>query len=284
MKALLWHYGSETVFELSVVVGVVEKDNFAETKRKLIEYFRPQCNEEYDIFKFRQAEKMDAETLDQYNERLQQLATHCNWHEKDREVKSQSIQRCAMSKVHDKGLSEPTITLQRLLTIGRMLEASLQQSSKLMGNCSSSVPTKDGGGRRNSAHGGFGVAQKMAPHTYRNPPRIHFPPDRKDNRPVVSSSQQRYRRHKRAALACSGDDRRMCKAWNRTCYNCQKVNRFANVCKANNQQRHLVQNYTHSQSSDKLCIGFYRPAIVRENPHVGLYPALPHFCENVPHF
>ena len=69
-----------------------------------------------------------------------------------------------------------------------------------MGNCSSSVPTpvhtidisKDGGGgERNSACGGFGVAQQMTPHRYRNPPRIYFPSDRprtphKDNRPVVS--------------------------------------------------------------------------------------------------
>ena len=94
---------------------------------------------------------MAAETLDQYNARLQQLSKHCNFHDKDREVKSQIIQRCAMSKVRDKGLSEPTITLQRLLTFGRTLEATLQQS-KIMGNCSVSVPTpvhavsKDGGG------------------------------------------------------------------------------------------------------------------------------------------
>ena len=101
-----------------------------------------------------------------------------------------------MSKVRDKGLSEPTITLQMLLTLGRTLEATLQQS-KIMENCSSSVPTpvhsvsKDGGGGRpNSACGGFGVAQQMAQHTCRNPPRKHFLPDRqgapsKDNRPIV---------------------------------------------------------------------------------------------------
>ena len=140
IKAMLLHCAGEDVFELSDVVGVVENDNLAETKRKLTEYFRPQCNEEYDIFKFRQAEQMAAETLDQYNARLQQLSTHCNFHDKDREVKSQIIQRCAMSKVRDKGLSEPTITLQRLLTFGRTLEATLQQS-KIMGNCSASVPT-----------------------------------------------------------------------------------------------------------------------------------------------
>ena len=83
---------------------------------------------------------MAAETQDQYNTRLQQLPKHCNFHEKDRKVKSQIIQRCAMSKVRDKGLSESTITLQRLLTFGRTLEATLQQS-KSMGNCSSPVPT-----------------------------------------------------------------------------------------------------------------------------------------------
>ena len=33
-----------------------------------------------------------------------------------------------------------------------------------------------------------------------------------------------------------------------------------------------------------VTIGVNRPAIVREIPHVGLFPAFPHFCENVPHF
>ena len=31
-------------------------------------------------------------------------------------------------------------------------------------------------------------------------------------------------------------------------------------------------------------IGVNRPAIVRKIPHFGLFPAFPHFCENVPHF
>ena len=33
-----------------------------------------------------------------------------------------------------------------------------------------------------------------------------------------------------------------------------------------------------------ICIGVNHPAIVREIPHFGLFPAFPHFCENVPHF
>ena len=61
-------------FENYIVAKNIQNDKrmkamFAETKRKLTEYFRPQCNEEYVIFKFRQADQMAAETLDQYNTR-----------------------------------------------------------------------------------------------------------------------------------------------------------------------------------------------------------------------
>ena len=35
MKAMLLHYAGEAVFELSDLTGVIENDNFAETKRKL---------------------------------------------------------------------------------------------------------------------------------------------------------------------------------------------------------------------------------------------------------
>ena len=35
---------------------------------------------------------------------------------------------------------------------------------------------------------------------------------------------------------------------------------------------------------EEASIGVNRPAIVREIPHFGFFPAFPHFCENVPHF
>ena len=71
---MLMHYAGEAVPQLLYnqlshppfcdyrvsPVGLTENDNFAETKRKLTEYFRPQCNEECEIFKFRQTEQMAA--------------------------------------------------------------------------------------------------------------------------------------------------------------------------------------------------------------------------------
>ena len=107
-------------------------------------------------------------------------------------MKLQIIRSCAISKVHDKGLSEPTITLQRLLTFGRTLKAMLQQS-KIMGNCSSSVPTpvhvlsKDGGGVMQLYMWRFRyIAQQIATHTDRNPPRKQFSPDSDATKIIVT--------------------------------------------------------------------------------------------------
>ena len=69
----------------------------------------------------------------------------------------------------------------------------------------------------------------------------------------------------------------MCKAWNRVCYKGQKLNHFANVCKANIQQTHLVENDTHSQSSDKLCDDTYTRGLY----HTSATHTIPPFICNV---
>ena len=58
----------------------------------------------------------------------------------------------------------------------------------------------------------------------------------------------------------------MCKTWNRVCYKCQKLNHFANVCKANIQQTtRLVENDTHSKSVDKLYDDTYTLGLYHTN-------------------
>ena len=46
--------------------------------------------------------------------------------------------------------------------------------------------------------------------------------------------------------------------------------------------KNVMENFR--SISNLSFIGVNRPAIVREIPHFGLVPALPHFCEDVPHF
>ena len=51
----------------------------------------------------------------------------------------------------------------------------------------------------------------------------------------------------------------------------------------NDMHRH-INDIKRSSSGAVIPIGVNRPAIVREIPHVGFFPAFPHFCKNVPHF
>lgn len=138
-KAMLLHYAGEAVFELSESVGVVDSDNYAETKDKLTAYFTPKRNEEYEVFVFRQSQQHTGETLDQFHARLQLLSKNCNFQDKSREIKSQIIQKCTMPKIREKGLSEATISLDRLLTYGRTLESTMHQSSVMGTNAASTT-------------------------------------------------------------------------------------------------------------------------------------------------
>ena len=118
IKAMMLHHACETVFELSEWVGVLDTDTYDVTREKLTAYFTPGArrNVEYEIFVFRQTQQLpDAgETLDQFHARLQQLSKNCNFANKDGEIRSQIIQKCAMTKRR--------ISTQRRTLLPRMRE------------------------------------------------------------------------------------------------------------------------------------------------------------------
>ena len=130
IKATMLHHAGETVFELSESVGVLDTDTYAVAREKLTAYFTPRRKTEYEIFVFRQTQQLlgGGETLDQFHARLLQLSKNCNFANRDGEIRSQIIQKCAMAKIRDKGLSEADIILEQLLRYGRTLESTIQQS------------------------------------------------------------------------------------------------------------------------------------------------------------
>ena len=101
-KAMLLHYAGEAVFNLSEAVGVIPTDTFDATKLKLTAYFTPRRNEEYEVFTFRQTQQKSGETIDEFHARLQQMSKNCNFQDKNREIKSQIIQKCSMPKFETK--------------------------------------------------------------------------------------------------------------------------------------------------------------------------------------
>ena len=94
----------------------------------LTAYFEPKTNIAYEEYLFRQAK---GESILSYYTRLKRLSETWEFQNVDREIKSQIILHCSSSKLSRKALSEPTITLQRLLDYGKTLELTSVQAESI---------------------------------------------------------------------------------------------------------------------------------------------------------
>ena len=99
----------------------------------LNKYFNPKSNSLYETYVFRQAKQVNNESLDHFVTRLRQLTQKCKFHDIDREILTQVIMNCASPRLRRQALCKgEDLTLQRLLEIGRSLEASEQQADALV--------------------------------------------------------------------------------------------------------------------------------------------------------
>ena len=70
-KALLLHYSGDDVFDTYQTLSDTGDENgYEETKAALTKYFKPQVNEEFEIFQFRQMKQLESETVDEFTTRL----------------------------------------------------------------------------------------------------------------------------------------------------------------------------------------------------------------------
>ncbi|XP_046855972.1 uncharacterized protein LOC124449073 [Xenia sp. Carnegie-2017] len=127
-KAMLLHYVSKEVnviFEtLEIDEPDREEDVFRKAEKALRNYFTPQKNIEFEVYKFRQAKQLPGENISAYYTRLKQLAKSCEFHEERREIKTQIIQNGLSSKLRRKALADPEITMEKLLQMGKTMEMS----------------------------------------------------------------------------------------------------------------------------------------------------------------
>ena len=78
-KALLLYLAGPRVREIfRQIPETGEEDAFNTALTKLNEYFEPQKNTLYEVYKFRQAAQGPQETLDQYHTRLRTLGATCD--------------------------------------------------------------------------------------------------------------------------------------------------------------------------------------------------------------
>ncbi|XP_013385929.1 uncharacterized protein K02A2.6-like [Lingula anatina] len=220
-KALLLHLAGEEVFELSETIGVVDDDDFTDTKQKLTQHFLPRRNVEYEVYVFRQATQLPSETLDAFCARLKTLSKHCEFQNATREIKSQIIQKCSEPKVREKGIRDSELTLENLLQYGRTLEATRSQSKIMSGECQEHE-------------------QEI------NMLRKHPKQDPVKQTPSHQQQQTKISQHSSSCPGCGGprhnNRSQQCPAWGKQCRHCNKDNHFSRVCRA----RLLTNNYVQS--------------------------------------
>ena len=120
--------------QLSDVDGGGDEDNFATTKAKLVEYFEPQKNWQYEVYLFCETGQGDQESLDTFHTRLRQMSSTCELEDVDLEIEEQIIIGVRSSRIRRRAVRDPTYTLKDMLIDGRRDETSSFQARDIETN------------------------------------------------------------------------------------------------------------------------------------------------------
>ena len=202
-RALLLHYAGEEVMDVFDTLPDTGAD-YKTAHDKLQAYFSPKRNIEYERFMFRETTQEKGETVDMFQTRLQKLAEHCEFHDKNQEIKSQIIRGCLSARLRRRALREEQ-TLQQLLDLARSLEVSESQA--------------------------LGMEKPVSESATVNAVKFRKPRSHK--------RQPQRQRDKKACFCCGGEypHESECPAKGKTCNFCKKKNHFAKYCKSKTGNR-----------------------------------------------
>ena len=90
-------------------------------KEKLEAHFEPKVNVTFETYNFQQLAQEQDESVDKFVTRLREAANRCDFHDKEREIKYQIVQKCCSDRLRRKALREdPSLT--DLLSATRAME------------------------------------------------------------------------------------------------------------------------------------------------------------------
>ena len=220
-RALLLYQAGSRVREIfGQFPDTGEDDDYIAARTKLTEYFEPQKNTRYEVYKFRQTRQEVGETLDSFYTRLRKLSVNCEFADADFEIEEQIIIGGLSSRIRKKALREPEYKLRDMLLDGRRNEMSEFQAKD--------IESKD-----------------EQPIT---------------NRVRADTQQRNNKASKCGNCGGAWHPKDKCPAQGKTCRKCSKNNHFARVCrssaqdnrqkseKANFRKQNTVKPLYHSES------------------------------------
>ena len=103
--------------------------HFGKLRDALTNHFNPQANVGFQKFAFRKL--VQTGDIDEFYNELRQHAETCYFNDPDREIKSQLIAGSLSSRVREKGLGTPNLSLADLLQHARTVQLTAEQSKAM---------------------------------------------------------------------------------------------------------------------------------------------------------
>lgn len=142
-RAALLHLVGDEVQDIFETLGEVGT-TYDQAIEKLDSHFDIKKNIPFERCVFHEAGQESGENIDSYVTRLKKLTIHCEYGDaRQNEIRDQVIAKCQSSKLRKRLLQEADLTLDKVLTIGKLMEQSDHQTKKIeqQNNAGSSAVT-----------------------------------------------------------------------------------------------------------------------------------------------
>lgn len=216
-RALLLHCVGPNTYDKFETLGIQET-TYISAHQALTAYFKPKVNVEYERAVFRRAKQEKGECIDAYCTRLRELATTCNFADKNGEIKSQLIQMTSDSKLRRHALVSDK-SLDDILTEGRSNELCKLQNLDM----EKQLNTESVRQLQSVNRGRYGSGSRGRGRGWRNSGEK---PNNPGEKPVARKCFSCGRRFPHAGGKTS------CPAYGKDCNNCGKQGHFAKFCKS----------------------------------------------------
>ena len=216
-----------------------DKEKLSVVLAKFNSYCNPTKNLVYEHFKFFKREQLPGETIDQFVTALRQLASTCEFKEKDVLIRDRIVLGVRDARIQEKLLQNANIQLNETIDISRSMEASVLTQKEISKEAVSVDAVKR-----------FGGSSNQWPRSKSGPVPAASQSQKTGNSPGPSFGN--YINCNKCGLRHLSNK---CPAYNRQCSLCKRTGHYRKFCKNKNNVHEVVEDdceEVNDSDSDKI--------------------------------
>ncbi|KAJ1219016.1 hypothetical protein NDU88_006587 [Pleurodeles waltl] len=130
-RPLVLHLGGADIHKISKSVIEAAPHTYTTLNDAISAHFKPYANPDYELFLLCQVHQKTEESVDVFYACLKELASICTLPDEEDEVRTQFIQGCTSSMLHEHTLQEPNMRMKDILTFGCSQELSKARAATM---------------------------------------------------------------------------------------------------------------------------------------------------------